>query len=267
LRLYAPGERERVEAETLATLQRGETSIRFEARHLWPDGVVKWISVRAQIILEADGTPSRVLGVAMDVTDRRQSEERLKVTARELQHRVKNMLAVVQSIAGQSFRTAATTEQGLVAFTGRLKALAAATDLMTRGNWETVPVGDVVEEILKPYRDDQNDRFAIIGERAPIDARDAVSLGMALHELATNAVKYGALSRDSGRVSVRWAKTEGRLVLDWSESGGPPVIPPDATGFGTRLLRRGLFEATAGRVELEFRPEGVACRIVLRAAA
>lgn len=260
--LYAPGEAARVQAEAAASLARGETSIRFESKHQWPDGTVKWIGVRAQVTLDPkDKAPTRVIGVAMDVTERRLAEERMLTTTRELQHRVKNSLTVVQAIAAQSFRSAKTKEEGLAAFTGRLQALATATELITRGNWATISIEDIVGEIIKPYREAGSDRIATIGPPIRIDSKNATSLGMALHELCTNALKYGALCNDTGRVAITWSREEGALSLRWEESGGPPVAARRGKGFGTRLLEGGLFDPGTGSVEMNFEPSGVVCAI------
>lgn len=261
--LYAPGERERVEAEAAASFAAGESTIRFEARHQWPDGVVKWIGVRAQILSDAEGRPVRVLGVAMDVTQDRVHAERLAVTARELQHRVKNSLAVVQSIASHTFRNAPSKEGAVTVFSGRLRALGVATDLLTKGNWDDVPMRQIVEEIVQPFRDRHDDQFILEGPDIAVDGKDAVNVGMALHELSTNAVKYGALSTDAGRVTITW-RTEGdRVVLEWHESGGPTIAPPARSGFGTRLLNN-LFGAE-GKVELDFPATGAHCRLIFPA--
>lgn len=264
---YAPGEQARVEKESAETFARGDTNIRFEAKHEWPDGVVKWIAVRAQIIVDEMKAPLRVIGVAMDVTERRRQEEQLLLTARELQHRVKNSLAVVQSIATQSFRGDRSKAEGIAAFSGRLRALAGATDLLTSGNWDAVAVRDIVEQVIVPFRDDLHDRIETKGPHIRVDSGIAVNLGMALHELLTNAVKYGALSDDKGVVSIRWRPTEAGTLVEWEESAGPPVEAPAAGGFGTRLLSRGLFDAGVGRVDLQFRPSGVRCEITLYAAS
>jgi PAS domain S-box-containing protein len=262
--LYAPGERERVEGESAAAFAAGNRTIRFEAKHEWPDGVVKWISVRAEVLVNDQGVPTRVIGVAMDVTDRRRYEEHLHLTARELQHRVKNSLAVVQSIAVQSFRGSRSKEEGVAVFSGRLRALASATDLLTRANWEAVAVRDVVDRILQRFRDVEGHRLTAQGDEVKIPSAVAVSLGMALHELSTNAVKYGALSNEVGIIAVDWKLSGDGMVLEWCETGGPPVSPPAAGGFGTRLLTRGLLDDGTGRVDLRFDPAGVSCTITLR---
>ena len=247
-----------------ASFARGERTIRFEAKHQWPDGVVKWISVRAQIVADEQGVPARLIGVAQDVTGRRQFEDQLQLTARELQHRVKNNLAIVQSIATQSFRGAKSKEEGIKAFTGRLQALASATDLLTSTNWDVVPVPEIVEKILRPFWDDVQGRIQVNGPHISIPSGTAVSLGMALHELCTNAVKYGALSGERGTASLQWHPTSEGIIVDWREKDGPVVVPPSQGGFGTKLLTRGLFDDGTGRVELNFNSTGVHCRITVR---
>jgi len=263
--LYAPGEMDRIQAEVTASVAAGDTSIRYEAKHQWPDGVVKWIAVRAQVMLDPrDKAPVRVIGVAMDVTERQLAEERMLTTTRELQHRVKNTLTVVQAIATQTFRSAKTKEAGLDAFSGRLRALASATELITRGNWVTVDIRDIVAEITQPYREDRSERFRVTGPPMPINSRDATNLGMALHELCTNALKYGALSTDRGSVAIDWSRdADGRLHLRWLERDGPSVDSAHGKGFGTRLLTSGLFDPGTGTVDLDFAPTGVVCDIRL----
>jgi PAS domain S-box-containing protein len=265
--LYAPGERERVAAEAASIFASGDRTIRFEAKHQWPDGMIKWIAVRAQILVDDQERPTRVIGVALDVTDRRRHEEHLRLTARELQHRVKNSLAIVQSIAAQSFRGNRTKEEGLATFNGRLRALAGATDLLTKGNWSDVAISEIVDDVLGPFDDEHRRRVLATGEALQVPSSTAVNLGMALHELSTNAMKYGALSNETGRLSVTWRSIPAGIELDWQEIDGPVVRPPSRSGFGTSLLTRGLFDEGNGRVELDFDPAGVRCRILIRSAS
>jgi len=228
-----------------------------------PNGEIRWLTARSFARHDASGRPIERIGVNWDVTEQKKAEERMLTTTRELQHRVKNTLTVVQAIASQTFRSARTKDQGLAAFTGRLQALAAATELITRGNWATVAIDDIVNEITRPYRDAGSNRFEIAGESVLINSKDATSLGMALHELCTNALKYGALSTETGSVKVDWDTNRDHLHLRWQEIGGPTVASPGRKGFGTRLLTGGLFDAGNGSVELGFEPAGVVCEICL----
>ncbi|MEO6636520.1 MAG: PAS domain-containing protein [Devosia sp.] len=260
--LYAPGERARVERDAADSVAAGNPTIRFEAKHQWPDGVEKWIGVRAQVLFDKDGQPTRVIGVAMDVTERRMAEDLLRLTARELQHRVKNNLAVVQSLAGLSLRANRPIEQSISVFSDRLRALAVATDLLTRGNWRDVSIRELVDEVVGPHQEDERERIVVTGDDSRVDGSAALALGMALHELCTNAVKYGALSTPQGQVLLNWATHDGTIRVDWEERGGPPVEVPSNTGFGMKLLR-GLFTQSHGTVATEFRPEGLVCHLTI----
>ncbi len=253
---YAPGERERIEAQGAEIRARGETQIQTEFRIVVPDGTEKWLLLRASL---APGVTNRIIGVMMDITDRRHAEERLRLVARELQHRMKNSLAIVQTIASQSFRGTPGPDAVSV-FSARLSALAAATDIITANDWTNAWFAEVVERVTAPFRSSA-DSFSIEGEDVRIPSKLAIALGMALHELCTNAAKYGALSQPGGAVALRWQLEDDVLEISWRESGGPPVVPPANRGFGTRLLERGLFTGPDGSVELRFDPEGLTCRV------
>jgi PAS domain S-box-containing protein len=197
------------------------------------------------------------------VLERKRTEEHQRLLLNELNHRVKNTLAVIQSIAVQTFRGDAATPAARQAFESRLTALAGAHDLLTGRNWEAAPLAQVIEQAgigcgAGP------ERVRIEGEDVELAPRTALSIAMALHELCTNAVKYGALSNEAGTVTVTWSLSRGqagerRLRLCWIEEGGPPVAPPAGRGFGSRMIERGLASELGGTVELEFRPEGVRC--------
>jgi two-component sensor histidine kinase len=177
--------------------------------------------------------------------------------ARELNHRVKNSLTIVQSLAAQTFDR---SDIRLTLFAGRVKALADAQALlMPHTRYPIAEVAEVVEAALEPFASINN--FDVTGPAAKVRDQEAVNLALALHELGTNAVKYGALSVASGSVEVRWSKTENELHLEWDEHGGPEVTPPHKQGFGTRLLNR-----RAMGTQIEFRPGGLHCRIVQRLA-
>jgi PAS domain S-box-containing protein len=260
--LYAAGERARVELESAERFGRGETALDFEAKHVWPDGVTKWIGVRAQIILDRSGQPERILGVATDVTERRRYEEQLLTTAQELQHRIKNTLAVVQTLATQTMRSGKPIEAALADLNGRLQALARSSDLVTRPDALGATVEELAREVTSPFRrTDGTEQFRFDGPEVRLSDKAAVSLGLALHELCTNAVKYGALSVECGHIQLTWNRLRERLDLTWTEHGGPPVVSPERNGFGTRLLTRGLLQPPNGEVELQFRPGGLECRL------
>ncbi|HEX8365719.1 MAG TPA: HWE histidine kinase domain-containing protein [Allosphingosinicella sp.] len=196
------------------------------------------------------------------VLERKRTEEHQRLLLNELNHRVKNTLAVIQSLAAQTFRGEAALPEARRAFENRLTALAGAHDLLTGRNWEAAALRQVVESAGTGCGADRH-RVTIDGEDVELSPRTAVSIAMALHELCTNAVKYGALSSDAGSVAISWtiagAGRERRLRLCWTEQGGPPVSPPQRRGFGSRMIERGLAAELGGTVELDFRVEGVRC--------
>ena len=184
----------------------------------------------------------------------------------ELNHRVKNTLAIIQSIAAQTLRGDDVPSRVRDAFTARLVALAEAHDVLTRENWESAELEDVLTITLGMQRQGgKMDRITVKGPRLRLMPRPAVALAMASHELATNATMYGALSNDTGRIEVRWdiqgAANDQRLRLTWTETGGPPVTPPSGNGFGSRLIERGLAAELQGTARLDYRPEGVVATI------
>lgn len=259
---YAPGERERMERDGQLMLERGETHLQAEFKQIWPDGTEKWLLLRAAMAPKASGSGPRVIGVLMDVTERRLAEERLRTVTEELQHRLRNSLTVVQTIASQTFRHS--DAGAFQSFLGRIQALAAASDLASLDDTSGAMVGEIVEAILGPFHEADDGRVAISGDEVTLPSKVAIGLGMALHELSTNAAKYGALSSPGGKVSVGWQREGERLELEWREDGGPAVTPPARRGFGSALLERGAFAEGDGRVTIEYRPEGVVARITLR---
>lgn len=199
------------------------------------------------------------------VLERRRTEEHLRLLVSELNHRVKNMLAIVQSIAVQTLRGDGAEGTSRRAFESRLAALAAAHDLLTTENWESASLRQVIEKAGLGCGASA-ERLRATGPEVRVQPRTAVSIAMAVHELCTNAVKYGALSNDSGRVSVDWevtrvGKDAGRLHLRWREEGGPPVAPPERRGFGTRLIERALATEMGGSARIEFLPGGICCTV------
>jgi two-component sensor histidine kinase len=183
----------------------------------------------------------------------------------ELNHRVKNTLATVQSISAQTFRGDAASASAREAFEGRLMALSRAHDVLTRENWEGAALREIVDQAVLPYETSTGTaRFVIEGPNARLQPRGALALAMALQELATNASKYGSLSSSDGQVLIRWsmeAATPRRLRLVWEETGGPVVERPAHRGFGTRMIERTLAQDLGGEVRIEFRPTGVICTI------
>ena len=199
-----------------------------------------------------------------DITERKEAERRQRLLVNELNHRVKNMLAVVQALARRSLNGAGSVAQALESFTSRLMALAGAHDVITRETWTGAGLGEVIDRSLL-RQVDRPERFRIEGPPVTLSPNLALSLSLALHELMTNAMKYGALSQDSGAVVLTWRTVETgtgeRLHIRWQEEGGPPVSSPRRRGFGSRLIERALAIEIGGRVTLDFAPDGVICEI------
>ena len=199
-----------------------------------------------------------------DITERKQAIAHQQLLVGELNHRVKNTLATVQAIASQTLSNSTSMEEARNAFGSRLSGLATAHDLLTRGNWAGAELMDIVTDTVQPHSGGQN-RFRIDGPYVQLDPGPALSLAMALHELCTNAAKYGALSTKDGRVDIVWQLTgagrDRRLSMRWSESDGPIVAPPTRKGFGSRLIERALAMELGGEVAVAYGASGVVCTI------
>jgi two-component sensor histidine kinase len=223
------------------------------------DGAVRWISSRGRLTRDPEGRPIRMTGVIWDATERREADERQRLLLAELDHRVKNTLSRVQSMLAQSLRGARSMKEFARAFEGRIAATARAHGLLTRHSWRGADLRDIALQELAPHAEVGSVQAE--GEPVRLDAASAVSFAMAFHELTTNAVKYGALSRPGGRVAISWRREAGRLLLSWTETGGPPVEPAPRRGFGSLLIERGLAYELRGEARLEFLPEGVRCLV------
>lgn len=237
----------------------------FEHRVRRRDGEWRLFSINSRPVLGADGAVSEWVGVHADITDARRAEERRKLLLDELNHRVKNSLATVQSIAMQTLGSAESPAAFNREFNERLMALSQAHNLLTRGEWLGASLREVITQELAPHQGPEASRFALRGAEVHLTPKETLALGMALHELATNAAKYGALSADGGLVDVMWETRkhgpERRLRLIWTERGGPPVGPPRRRGFGSRLIERGLGHELGAAAVLSFHPGGVECVI------
>jgi len=243
------------------------TDLESEYRTVTPDGETRWILVRGRADYDDEGAPTRITGVSLDITARKSADERQRLLLDELNHRVKNTLATVQSIAIQTRRTADSASFE-AAFLSRIAALGQAHDLLTEVSWDGAALKDVIARTLAPYlADGDAERVALSGPNVRLGPNAAVSLTMAFHELATNAGKYGSLSVVAGRVNVAWevdSLIDPTVVeIDWRETGGPPVSQPSRRGFGSRLVETGLAREFDGQVELTFAPEGLRCHMHL----
>jgi two-component sensor histidine kinase len=232
---------------------------RFTARH---EELLVGIAGQAAIGIDN----ARLYDAAQrEIAERREAEMHRELLINELNHRVKNTLATVQSIAAQTLRTSTVETEVRDRIDARLIALSDAHNLLTEHNWEGTTLDRVVEMALRPHRSDREDRFEVHGPEVQLSPKTALAIAMALHELATNAIKYGALSNEEGQVALHWqikaADGEQRLHVVWSEQGGPPVTPPTRKGFGTRLIERGLAAELGGSVQLSYPVNGVTCII------
>lgn len=223
-------------------------------------GVGRWIHLRGRLTRSRSGRPLRMSGVITDITDRREafaaladSERQQRVLINELNHRVKNSLATVQSIARQTARRAPDLASFTPLFEARLLALSNTQNLLTAGRWERVRLRDLLDQELAPYADEQ---VRLHGPHIDLDPRQTLSLGLAFHELATNAAKYGALSTANGCVRVDWSVEARHLRLDWVETGGPPVVAPARRGFGSQLIEAAVNRDLDGSAALAYPPEG-----------
>ncbi|MEO8757891.1 MAG: PAS domain-containing protein [Devosia sp.] len=223
-----------------------------------------WVHARAQAIRGPNGI--RLIGTVRDVSQRKEAEARQAVLRGELQHRIKNTMAMVSAIATQTLRGDDIIDRR-AAFTGRLTALAHATDILTASTWKSGQLRTVLDGALAAHGWDEH-RFEASGPEVELNSRQALSLALALHELATNATKYGALSVDGGKVAIEWSLDQvneaGEPVfkLVWTESGGPPVVEPQSKGFGSRLITRALAADFEGSVGIVYAPGGVVCTLI-----
>lgn len=284
-----PADRHNDEELILSKVRRGERLEHYETVRRRKDGSLVEVSITVSPVFDGAGNVVGASKIARDISERKTAERELEArlreieilhkaaqreierrakaeTARELiltetRHRVKNTLAVIQGVAAQTFRDAPSTQRA--AFNGRLRALAAASDLITQRHWQSACVAETIEQALNPF---ERTRFDVGGPALELSASQAVAVLLLLHELATNAVKYGALSNQAGRVALSWCEeeTEGApaLVLSWRETGGPQVTQPERKGVGMRMIERALM-AESGTTTVEFAPEGFSCTVRL----
>jgi len=242
---------------------RGEQLDDEEYTLTFEDGSSRTLLTSATALRDEHGSVHGAVLIALDITTRKQSEDQRRLLVHELNHRVKNTLAIVQSIALQTLRGACSVDEARDALMNRLIALAKAHDALTRESWEGAELHDIVTGAIGPLA--EASRFEVDGPPVWLSPGLSLSLALALHELATNASKYGALSTDTGRVRISWhldgPPEAQRLALYWCERGGAPVSPPVRKGFGTRLIERSFSADLGGSASIDFAPEGVTCII------
>ncbi len=239
----------------------GDGRYEAEYRVKQRDGSWRWVSAWGLAEFEGQGPARRLVAIAgasRDLTERKQSEELQRLLLNELSHRVKNTLATVQSIASQTLKGATDIDAARTALEARIHSLAPIHDLLTECNWVSADLRDVVERGMQPFAASQ---IQASGPSIHLSPKHALALSLALHELATNAAKYGALSTAEGRIEMRWHQREKELGLTWRETGGPAVAAPQRRGFGSRLLEVGLAHSLGGKTKLDYAPSGVCCEI------
>ena len=264
-----PDRHKLTEAVHLATLAGGTGELDVEFR-IAPrgGGGERWIAVRGQLYRQP-GRPARMIGTARDITDVKDHDAHIHFLMREVVHRSKNLLAVIQAMARQTAATGGTAREFEERFTARLQALAGSHDLLVRDDWRGASARELVRSQLGHYADLIGSRISVEGPDVVLKPEAAQNIGLALHELSTNAAKYGALANEDGRIEISWMVDSGgegaRFSLAWTERGGPPVEPPTREGFGHRVMKRIAAHALEGDVSLQFPAEGLEWRLSIPA--
>jgi PAS domain S-box-containing protein len=242
--------------------QRRELNIEY--RIVDADGETRWIESRGLVSYDGDGRPTRMVGVHIDITERKRVEEQQRRLVAELDHRVKNVLATVQAVAANTMQASSSMEHFVAALDGRIRSMGSTHELLSNRRWLGIPLAELVERELAPYTTDFNTEFS--GPEVMLSAEAAQTMATVLHELVTNAAKYGALSTPSGRVSITWrlplnGSAGDRLVLTWRETCGPLVVPSSKSGYGMDVIRSIIPYELGGTVDHVFAPEGARCQM------
>src|SRR5262249_10607365 len=236
--------------------RRGEHHAEF--RIVRPRGTVRWIEARCVIEYDQAGHVKRLVGVNIDITERKEAEEQRNILNAELDHRVKNVLATVCAIIFQTQRANASIAEFVASVDHRIKSLASTHELLSHSRWHGVSLLEIIRREIAPYTTSNTE---IGGPSITLKPEAAQATAMVLHELATNAAKYGALSNHSGRVSIRWFRLPNSVAIEWQEIDGPPVSIPSGSGYGTSIIRELIPYELGGTVDHSFAPSGVQCRL------
>jgi PAS domain S-box-containing protein len=245
----------------LEQLFRDHQPVQIEFRVKRPSDEMRWCLGTAAPSINESGTVIRVSGVTVDITDRKEAEERQALLAREVDHRAKNALALVQSII--RLTRAGSVAEYTKAVEGRIRALSRAHTVLSQSRWQGAELRGLVEEELAPYRTNEGSKIVATGPNVLLQPAAAQSLALALHELVTNAAKYGALSSMAGQVQLDWQLDGTTLRLEWIESGGPPATSPSSPGFGTRIIIASIEGQLAGHAAFDWRPTGLHCALLV----
>jgi two-component sensor histidine kinase len=255
---------QRVRAEHILAFKERRPELVNEFRIVRPGGEVRWIEARSLIAYNHVGRAERMTGIYIDVTERRKAEDNKSLLVAELDHRVKNVLACVSAIAKRSRECSGSMDEFLQVLDGRIYALSNTHTLLSRSRWEGVGLGELVRSVLVFCA--KQESALIEGPEVDLAAEATQTLAMVLHELATNAAKYGSLSNSHGRVAIRWrrpsrGRSKGKLVLEWRETGGPQITAPNATGYGTSVIRNLIPYELGGAVDYQLARGGARCRL------
>ncbi|MGJ8560141.1 MAG: sensor histidine kinase [Litorimonas sp.] len=262
-----PDDREGVECRVSDLLsERGDDVIDVTHRVVASNGTIRWLNARKTVVYEQQGGADvavQGLVVIRDVTESKSAEQRIQNLMGEVAHRSKNLLMVVSAIARMTARHAKPNEF-LARFTARLEALASNQAVLVDDKWSEIQLGRLVKRHIEPFVPSQPSRITVSGPSIKISERAAQAIGMALHELATNAVKYGALSNTTGKVDIHWtcgSASEGTFAMMWIETDGPRVVAPTHSGFGSTVIQQMASNTLMGTVDLDYNPEGLAWTI------
>jgi PAS domain S-box-containing protein len=243
----------------LESLQKHGATHQSEYRVRRPNGQIRWCVSTSAATKDASGRVVSISGVTADITDRKNAEEQQALLAQEVDHRAKNAMAIVQSIV--KLTKANSVPEYARVIEGRIKALSRAHALLSDARWEGAELSQLVKDELAPYRSGAPDRIVIDGPNLFLDPTTAQTLALALHELATNGAKYGALSQAAGRLELSWEAQPGNIIINWRETGGPPPHQPRKTGFGMKIITLSIERQLGGNSKFEWRQEGLFCSL------
>jgi PAS domain S-box-containing protein len=259
-----PDDLARFEALRNRVFTERRRELNMEYRIVGADGEARWVESLGLVSYDGEGRPTRLVGVHIDITERKRAEDQQRRLLAELDHRVKNVLATVQAVASHTMQASSSMEHFVAALGGRIRSMALAHELLSHRRWLGIPLAELVERELAPYTTGSNAEIG--GPEVMLHAEAGPTMATVLHELVTNAAKYGALSVASGRVSIRWrvplnGSANDKLVLTWRETGGPLVVPPRKSSYGMQVVRELVPYELGGTVDHVLAPEGAQCRL------
>ena len=259
-----PDDLARFEALRNRVFTERRRELNMEYRIVGADGEARWVESRGLVSYDGDGRPTRLVGVHIDITERKRAEDQQRRLLAELDHRVKNVLATVQAVASHTMQASSSMEHFVAALDGRIRSMALTHELLSHRRWLGIPLAELVERELAPYTTGSNAEIG--GPEVMLNAEAGQTMATVLHELVTNAAKYGALSVASGRVSIRWrvplnGSANDKLALTWRETGGPLVVPPRKSSYGMQVVRELVPYELGGTVDHVLAPEGARCQL------